>query len=209
MTETVNLPEGVVTDNVGLAVLTTLKNYGIDTIFGIPGTHNLEFYRHLEPLGIRAVTARHEQGAGYAADGWSHQTGKPGVVITTSGPGLLNALSSAATAFCESRPMIVLAPGVPLGSEFADIGLLHETKDTLGAAASVVEWARRVTTPEEAVAAVHDAFELFATGRPRPVYIEVPLNILEGAALLSVKKCSRLASFRRRLLPATKRFRMR
>ncbi|MGO1544060.1 MAG: thiamine pyrophosphate-binding protein [Gulosibacter sp.] len=182
MTESIDLPEGVVTDNTGLAVLTTLKNYGIDTIFGIPGTHNLEFYRHLEPLGIRAVTTRHEQGAGYGADGWSHQTGKPGVVITTSGPGLLNALSSAATAFCESRPMIVLAPGVPLGAEFADIGALHETKDTVGAAAAVVEWARRVSTAEEAVQAVHDAFELFATGRPRPVYIEVPLDVLEGAA---------------------------
>lgn len=166
----------------GWALLETLRNYGVDTIFGIPGTHNLEFYRPLKHLGIRAVTSRHEQGAGYGADGWSLQTGLPGVVITTSGPGLLNALSAAATSFAESRPMIILSPGVALGAEFSDVGSLHETKDQLSAAQSVVEWGRRVQSAEEAVQAVHDAFELFATGRPRPVYIEVPLNILEAEA---------------------------
>ena len=89
---------GVAIDNAGLAVLQTVRGYGVDTIFGIPGTHNLEFYRHLPRLGMRAVTTRHEQGAGYAADGWAQRTGLPGVVITTSGPGLLNALSAAGTA---------------------------------------------------------------------------------------------------------------
>lgn len=169
----------------GWLVLETLKNYGVDTIFGIPGTHNLEFYRPLNHLGIRAVTTRHEQGAGYGADGWSLLTGLPGVVITTSGPGLLNALSAAATAFAESRPMIILAPGPALGDEFADVGLLHETKDQLSAAKSVVEWGHRVSRAEEAVQAVHDAFELFATGRPRPVYIEVPLDVLEAEVKIS------------------------
>jgi len=173
---------GVAIENTGLAVLTTLRAYGIDTIFGIPGTHNLEFYRHLRRLGIRAVTSRHEQGAGYAADGWAQRRGLPGVVITTSGPGLLNALSAAGTAYCESRPLILLSPGVALGDEFADVGTLHETKDATGAAGAIVEWSRRVTTAAEAVQAVHDAFELFRTGRPRPVHIEVPLDILEQAA---------------------------
>ncbi|MGM0931167.1 MAG: thiamine pyrophosphate-binding protein [Actinomycetota bacterium] len=176
----VELPDGVVADNVGLSVLTLLRNYGIDAIFGIPGTHNLEFYRHLAPLGIRAVTSRHEQGAGYGADGWSQQTGLPGVVITTSGPGLLNALSAAGTAYCESRPLIILSPGVPEGEEFADVGALHETKDATGAAGAIVEWSRRVRTGTEAAQAIHDAFELFRYGRPRPVHIEVPLNVLEG-----------------------------
>lgn len=179
-TSTVNLPEGVVENNVGRAVLQTLAGYGIDTIFGIPGTHNLEFYRHMQRLGLHAVTARHEQGAGYGADGWSQQTGLPGVVITTSGPGLLNALSAAGTAYCESRPFILLSPGVPQGEEFADIGALHETKDATGAAGAIVEWSRRAANGTEAVQAIHDAFELFRTGRPRPVHIEVPLNVLEG-----------------------------
>jgi len=163
----------------GWVLIETLRNYGVDTVFGIPGTHNLEFYRPLTALGVHPVTTRHEQGAGYAADGWSLQTGKPGVVITTSGPGLLNALSAAGTAYCESRPMILLSPGPARGREFADVGTLHETKDQLGAASAIVEWGRRVQSAEEAVQAVHDAFALFATGRPRPVYIEVPLDLLE------------------------------
>ncbi|MFF2053310.1 thiamine pyrophosphate-binding protein [Leifsonia sp. NPDC058194] len=163
----------------GWVLIETLRNYGVDTVFGIPGTHNLEFYRPLAALGVHPVTTRHEQGAGYAADGWSLQTGLPGVVITTSGPGLLNALSAAGTAYCESRPMILLSPGPARGREFADVGTLHETKDQLGAASAIVEWGRRVQSAEEAVQAVHDAFALFATGRPRPVYIEVPLDLLE------------------------------
>ncbi|RAX49548.1 thiamine pyrophosphate-binding protein [Arthrobacter sp. AQ5-05] len=179
-TSTIELPEGVVANNAGLDVMTVLRNYGIDTIFGIPGTHNLEFYRHLAPLGIRPVTNRHEQGAGYGADGWAQQTGLPGVVITTSGPGLLNALSAAGTAYCESRPLVILSPGVPVGEEFADIGSLHETKDATGAVGAIVEWSRRVASGTEAVQAIHDAFELFRYSRPRPIHIEIPLNILEG-----------------------------
>ncbi|WP_349863737.1 thiamine pyrophosphate-binding protein [Leifsonia sp. WHRI 6310E] len=171
----------------GWVLIETLRNYGVDTVFGIPGTHNLEFYRPLTALGVHPVTTRHEQGAGYAADGWSLQTGKPGVVITTSGPGLLNALSAAGTAYCESRPMILLSPGPARGREFADVGTLHETKDQLGAASAIVEWGRRVQSAEEAVQAVHDAFALFATGRPRPVYIEVPLDLLEEETELSAE----------------------
>ena len=168
-------------ESVGHAVLATVRNYGVDTVFGIPGTHNLEFYRSLPELGFRYVTTRHEQGAGFGADGWSLQTGLPGVVITTSGPGLLNVLSAAATAFAESRPMIVLTPGPPAGQEFTDTGVLHETKDTRAAAEAVAAWARRVATGAEAVQAVHDAFELFRGGRARPVVIEVPLDVLESA----------------------------
>lgn len=169
-------------DTAGRAVLETIRAYGITAIFGIPGTHNLEFYRPLADLGIRAVTNRHEQGSGYGADGWAQQTGLPGVVITTSGPGLQNAMSAIGTAFCESRPLIVLSPGVPLGAEFADVGTLHETKDATAMVGAIAEWSRRVTTAAEAVQAVHDAFHLFRTGRPRPVHIEIPLDVLEAPA---------------------------
>lgn len=169
-------------DTAGRAVLETIRGYGVDAVFGIPGTHNLELYRPLAELGIRAVTNRHEQGSGYGADGWAQQTGLPGVVITTSGPGLQNAMSAIGTAFCESRPMIVLSPGVPLGSEFADVGTLHETKDATAMVGAIAEWSRRVTSAAEAVDAVHDAFTLFRTGRPRPVHIEIPLDVLESPA---------------------------
>ncbi|RUQ05587.1 thiamine pyrophosphate-binding protein [Microbacterium sp. HSID17254] len=169
-------------DTAGRAVLETIRGYGVTAVFGIPGTHNLEFYRPLADLGIRAVTNRHEQGSGYGADGWAQQTGLPGVVITTSGPGLQNAMSAIGTAFCESRPLIVLSPGVPLGAEFADVGTLHETKDATAMVGAIAEWSRRVSTAAEAVRAVHDAFHLFRTGRPRPVHIEIPLDVLEAPA---------------------------
>lgn len=169
-------------DTAGRAVLETIRNYGVDAVFGIPGTHNLEFYRPLADLGFRVVTNRHEQGSGYGADGWAQQTGLPGVVITTSGPGLQNAMSAVGTAFCESRPLIVLSPGVALGAEFADVGTLHETKDASAMVGAIAEWSRRVGSAAEAVAAVHDAFALFRTGRPRPVHIEVPLDVLEAPA---------------------------
>lgn len=172
-------PQTITKRTTGWVVMEAIRGYGVDTVFGIPGTHNLELYRPLRELGIHPVTTRHEQGAGYGADGWSLQTGLPGVVITTSGPGLLNALSAAGTAYCESRPMLIVAPGPARGAEFADVGTLHETKDQLAAAAAIVEWGRRVQSAEEAVAAVHDAFELFATTRPRPVYLEIPLDLLE------------------------------
>ncbi len=169
-------------DTAGRAVLETIRNYGVTAVFGIPGTHNLELYRPLADLGIRAVTNRHEQGSGYGADGWAQHTGLPGVVITTSGPGLQNAMSAIGTAFCESRPLLVLSPGVALGAEFADVGTLHETKDATAMVGAIAEWSRRVTTAAEAVDAVHDAFALFRTGRPRPVHIEIPLDVLEAPA---------------------------
>ncbi|MFT3874198.1 MAG: thiamine pyrophosphate-binding protein [Nocardioides sp.] len=171
--------------NAGHAVLAVIAGYGVDTVFGIPGTHNLEFYRHVGRLGIRPITTRHEQGAGYAAEAWARRTGLPGVVITTSGPGLLNVLSAAGTAFCESRPMIVLAPGAPRGEEFNDSGVLHETKGQLAAAEAVFAQATRATSAQEAVDAVHGAFALFRTGRPRPVYIEMPLDVLQSRADLA------------------------
>lgn len=136
----------------------------------------------LRELGIRAITTRHEQGASYGADGWSQVRGLPGVVITTSGPGLLNSLSGAATAYAESRPMILLSPGRPVGQDFRDIGSLHETKNPSAAVNAIVGQSRRVTSGTEAVTMIHDAMRDFAHSRPRPIHIEIPLDILEGPA---------------------------
>ncbi|MDN6529212.1 MAG: thiamine pyrophosphate-dependent enzyme, partial [Brevibacterium sp.] len=167
--------------NGGRAVIATLAAHGVDTIFGIPGTHNLEFYRHLSEFGIRAVTPRHEQGAGYGADGYFLVSGKPGVIITTSGPGLTNVITAAATAYAESRPMLILSPGVPTGLERADVGMLHETKDSSGALNRLLVSSQRTRTAEGAAQAVAEAFAMFSSSRPGPVHIEVPLDVLEGA----------------------------
>ena len=165
--------------NGGAAVVESLAAHGVEVVFGIPGTHNLELYRHLAKAGIRPVTPRHEQGAGYAADGYARASGRPGVVLTTSGPGLTNAMTAAATAYAESQPMLIVSPGVPTGAEGADLGLLHETKDASAAMGHLVRWSRRVTSPDEATDAVTEAFTAFRGTRPRPVHVEVPVNVLE------------------------------
>jgi len=168
-----------VTRNGGAAVVETLAAHGVETVFGIPGTHNLELYRWFAATGIRPVTPRHEQGAGYAADAAAWVSGRPGVVVTTSGPGLLNAAAAAATSWAESRPVLLLSPGAPTGTG-SDLGRLHETKDATGALERIVAWSLRVSSPEEAAEAVAAAFSAFATGRPRPVHIEIPLDVLEA-----------------------------
>jgi thiamine pyrophosphate-dependent acetolactate synthase large subunit-like protein len=165
--------------NGGAAVVETLAANGVDTVFGIPGTHNLELYRHLRAAGISPVTPRHEQGAGYAAEAYARVSGRPGVVVTTSGPGLTNAMTAAATAYAESQPMILLSPGVPTGTEGRDLGLLHETKDSRAAMDHLVRWSRRVRSADEAAEAVTEAFASFRGTRPRPVHVEIPLDVLE------------------------------
>ena len=165
--------------NGGAAVVETLAANGVDTIFGIPGTHNLELYRHLADAGIRPITPRHEQGAGYAAEAYARVSGRPGVVITTSGPGMTNAMTAAATAYAESQPVLLVSPGVPTGTEGRDLGQLHETKDSRGAMDHLVRWSRRVRSADEAADAVADAFASFRGGRPRPVHVEIPIDVLE------------------------------
>jgi len=165
--------------NGGAAVVETLRTHGVDTVFGIPGTHNLELYRHLTRLGIDHVTPRHEQGAGYAADGYARVSGRPGVVITTSGPGLTNVITAAATAYADSVPMLVVSPGTPRGLRGHDIGYLHETKDSTGALDRLLRWSRRVSSPTEAADAVAEAFTSFTGARPRPVHVEIPVDVLD------------------------------
>lgn len=165
--------------NGGAAVVETLAVNGVDTIFGIPGTHNLEIYRHLRSADIRAVTPRHEQGAGYAAEAYARVTGRPGVVVATSGPGLTNAMTAAATAYAESQPMLVLSSGMPTGAEGRDLGQLHEAKNVSGAMNELVRWSRRVRSADEAAEAVTEAFSSFTGRRPRPVHVEIPIDVLE------------------------------
>ena len=165
--------------NGGAAVVETLAAHGVDTIFGIPGTHNLEIFRHLPRTGIRAITPRHEQGAGYAAEALARVSGRPGVVVTTSGPGLTNVMTAASTAYAESQPMLVLSSGLPTGAVGGDLGQLHEAKNPLAAMDQLVRWSRRVGSADEAAAAVTEAFSSFTGGRPRPVHIEVPFDVLE------------------------------
>jgi acetolactate synthase-1/2/3 large subunit len=162
----------------GALVVRSLEQHGVDVVFGIPGTHNLPIYAALADGPIRHVTPRHEQGAGYAADGYARASGRPGVVIATTGPGALNAATAAAQAWSDSVPLLLIAPGMPLAHPAASTGYLHEMLDQRLALSGVVEHAVRVETHAELAREVADAFGAFAGGRPRARYIEVPLDLL-------------------------------
>jgi 5-guanidino-2-oxopentanoate decarboxylase len=170
----------------GEAVVRALAAHGVELVFGIPGTHTLPIHRHLTTCGIRHVTPRHEAGGGYAADGYARVSGRPGVVLATSGPGLINAATPAATAYADSVPMLVVSPAMPIGVEGRDTGFLHEGKGQGAAMDALVSWSRRAGSPAEAASAVAEAFEHFAGGRPRPVHVEVPLDVLEARAHVSL-----------------------
>ena len=162
----------------GEAVVRALAAAGVELVFGIPGTHTLEIHRHLAAAGIRHVTPRHEQGGGYAADGYARVSGRPGVVLATSGPGVINAATPAATAYADSVPMLVVSPSMPTGVEGRDTGFLHEGKAQGAAMDALVSWSRRAGSPAEAANAIAAAFAHFAGGRPRPVHVEVPVDVL-------------------------------
>ncbi|WP_308295849.1 thiamine pyrophosphate-dependent enzyme [Streptomyces sp. ISL-96] len=172
-------PEAAMTG--GEALVRALAAHGARMAFGIPGTHNLEIYRHLEPYGIRHVTPRHEQGAGYAADAFARVTGGPGVAVTTTGPALLNIAAAAGQAYSDSVPLLIVSPGMPLRHPRQPTGMLHEMRSQTEALRGVAAFSHRVSTVEEIGAAVARAFTLFRTERPRPVHIEVPLDLLEAA----------------------------
>ncbi|MFD4946279.1 5-guanidino-2-oxopentanoate decarboxylase [Streptomyces sp. NPDC058239] len=165
----------------GEAVVRALAAHGVTRAFGIPGTHNLEIYRHLAPYGIAHVTPRHEQGAGYAADAYARVTERPGVAITTTGPALLNITAAVGQAYSDSVPLLVVSPGMPLCHPRQPTGLLHEMRSQTEALRAVAAFSHRVSTVEEIGSAVARAFTLFRTRRPRPVHIEVPLDLLETA----------------------------
>src|SRR5581483_52470 len=116
----------------GAAVVKALEAHGVEHVFGIAGTHNLAIYDALrESTRIRSIVARHEQGAGYMADGYARASGKPGVILTVTGPGVTNTLTALGQAFSDSVPLLHLASQVE--SRRVDQGLegFHELRDSL------------------------------------------------------------------------------
>jgi acetolactate synthase-1/2/3 large subunit len=166
--------------NGGQALVDALVAHGVDTVFGIPGTHNLAAFAALATSPIRTVLTRHEQGAGYAADGYARVAGRPGVCLTTTGPAILNALAAAAQAWSDSVPVLFISPGMPTGHPGRGNGLLHEVKNQQAALEAVVAYSHRVTSVAEIPLAVTYAFSAMCTGRPRPVHIEIPLDLLDA-----------------------------
>ncbi|MBO0791039.1 MAG: thiamine pyrophosphate-binding protein [Ktedonobacteraceae bacterium] len=169
------------------AVISTLRAYGVDTIFGIPGVHTLPLYDVIyQGQGLRHVLARHEQGAGFMADGYARASGKPGVVCTITGPGATNVATPLADAYADSIPLLVISTCLPGTSQERSRGQLHELKNQLGAMESLVGWARSIESVEEIPHALHDAFHIMQTGRPQGAYLQIPLNLLTAAAEVDI-----------------------
>jgi 5-guanidino-2-oxopentanoate decarboxylase len=166
----------------GEALVGLLEAYGVDTIFGIPGVHNVEMYRALPRSGIRHVLVRHEQGAGFMADGYARATGKPGVCFTITGPGLTNIMTPLGQAWSDSSPVLVISSALDILDSAQGRGRLHEMIDQHGAARTVAHLSLRALTPKDVRDGLAQAFSAFAAKRPRPAYLEIPLDLLKQPA---------------------------
>lgn len=163
--------------NVGQALVHLLEQYGVDTIFGIPGVHTIELYRGLTQTPVRHVLVRHEQGAAFMADGYARVSGKPGVCFLITGPGVMNAMTPMGQAYSDSVPMLVFSGVLARGDINMGRGRLHEMKDQRAATATVTAWSATAPDQDAIPGLVARAFADFATARPRPVHIEVPIDV--------------------------------
>ncbi len=168
--------------SIGEALVSLLESYGVDTIFGIPGVHNIEMYRALPRSKIRHILPRHEQGAGFMADGYARATGKPGVCFTISGPGLTNILTPIGQAWSDSSNVLVISTALDVAYAPQGRGRLHEMVSQFDAAKAVTPFSRRAYTSRDLQDAMAENFARFASTRPRPGYIEIPLDVLAKPA---------------------------
>jgi len=169
------------------AVVSTLCAYRVDTIFGIPGVHTLPIYDALyHTPAIRHVLARHEQGAGFMAEGYARATGRPGVVCTITGPGATNVATPAASAYADSVPLLIISSTLSRATIGRKSGELHEIKDQFRMMEALVGWAREIQHVEEIPTALHDAFTAMERGRPRGAYIQIPYDVLAASAFVTI-----------------------
>ncbi|WKY44108.1 5-guanidino-2-oxopentanoate decarboxylase [Eubacteriaceae bacterium ES2] len=156
----------------------TMEKIGVECAFGIPGVHNLKIYEALTKSSIRHVTSRNESGAGFMADGYGRSTGRPGTAIVITGPGLTNILTPMGQAYLDSVPMVVISSQLPTTIMNQSTGFLHELKNSTIVAGAVAKESRRVTAASQIEEMIGWAYRLAVSGRPGPVHVEIPLDIL-------------------------------
>lgn len=170
---------------VGEALIHLLEMHGVDTVFGIPGVHTAELYRGLSGSRIRHVTPRDEQDAGFMADGYARASGKPGVCLLITGPGLTNAITPMAQARADSIPMLVIS-GVNARDTLGHYrGHLHELPDQRATIQTIALSSERLERAEDIADIVCRAFARMRAGRPGPVHIEIPTDLMEAPVELS------------------------
>ncbi len=167
-------------------LIDTLIEQGVDTVFGYPGGAVLPIYDALfQHKKIRHVLVRHEAGAAHAAEGYARSTGKPGVVLVTSGPGATNAVTGIADAFMDSIPLIVLTGQVATNLIGSDA---FQEADTVGITRHCSKHNYLVKDPADLASTVREAFAIATKGRPGPVVIDIPKNVQVATASTDVKR---------------------
>ena len=159
-----------------------LQAWEVDTVFGIPGVHTVELYRGLPASSIRHITPRHEQGAGFMADGYARVSGKPGVCFIITGPGMTNMLTAMGQAYADSIPMLVISSVNERSRLGLGNGYLHELPDQRAMVAGVSAFSHTLMDVDELPDVLNRAFAVFDSQRPRPVHIELPLDIITASA---------------------------
>ena len=185
----------------GAAILCeTLVRQGVEFVFGYPGGAVLPIYDELfSDTRIRHILVRHEAGAAHAAEGYARSTGKPGVVLVTSGPGATNAITGIADAFMDSIPMVVITGQVATNLIGTDA---FQEADTVGLTRHCTKHNYLVKDPAELARTIEEAFEIATTGRPGPVVIDIPKNVQVATAALSDGPAPRNKRYQPRMVGA-------
>lgn len=160
----------------GQVLIRALRDFGVRTIFTLHGGHLDSALRAALNAGIQLVDTRHEQAAGIAAIGWAHTTGETGVVMATAGGGITNLATAAANAYADGVPLVLLGGAPPLADY--DALPVNSGFDQVSALAGVTKWAHRVTHLSLLPELVARAFRIARTGRPGPVYLDLPVDVL-------------------------------
>lgn len=162
----------------GEVLVKLLEGYGVDHVFGIPGVHTVELYRGLARSSIRHITPRHEQGAGFMADGYARTRGKPGVCFIITGPGMTNITTAMGQAYADSIPMLVISSVQSRNHLGGGRGKLHELPAQGNLVAGVAGFSHTLMSADDLPMVLARAFAVFDGARPRPVHIEIPLDVL-------------------------------
>ena len=162
--------------NGGAALIKALELEGVEVMFGLPGGAILPVYDPIIDSPIRHILVRHEQGAGHMAEGFAHATGRPGVAMVTSGPAATNIVTPLCDAYMDSVPMVVITGQVPSPAIGTDA---FQECDTVGITRSVTKHNELVTRAEDIPLAIRQAFHIATTGRPGPVLVDIPKDIVD------------------------------
>lgn len=159
----------------GEMIVRALEREGVHEIFTLHGGHLDAIYAACMRHDFRVIDTRHEQAAAHMADGWARTTGRPGVAIVTAGPGVTDAVTGAANAFMDSIPMVLIGGRSPLSD---DDRLPLQAVDQMGIMRPITKWARSVTHTDRIPEYVAAAFRHAISGRPGPVFLELPIDVL-------------------------------